>query len=321
MKEIVDQTIGSVLDPSPDFNGFKNEVQNAIISGGISLSEADVNQLGKSIANYVGNADYYACTGSANTYTLSRVGLFKEPSGYFTGMRIRFRPNVSNTGASTVNIVGLGVKDLKRTDGTTDFASGELSNLYDYEFTYNGTVFSLQSQGVIEGKDILAVNLITSGLSKIKGITDGSPVAAGYVGEVVEYKTTTDVVGSTTLGTYTDVIANCILTAGIWEIDVIAECYLDVGTTGGIGIIALALTDNSNNIIREFYGSSVEALTGYTNITRSTIPIKYIANITTSTTYKVRFAPINETGGPVINNLSVHGTATHPAIFIAKRIG
>jgi len=167
MKQIATMAVGSVLPANPEFNGFVSETQNAIISGGISLDESDVTQLGKSMANYVGNADYYACTGTANTYTLSRIGPFKNSTTYFTGMKIRFRPNINNTGASTVNVVGIGIKNLKKTDGITDFVNGEISTLYDYEFVYDGTSFSLKSNGFLEGNfvspDLFKTNLFDNG--------------------------------------------------------------------------------------------------------------------------------------------------------------
>jgi hypothetical protein len=58
-------------------------------------------------------------------------------------MTICFRAGNANTGASTVNVNSAGVKNLKKEDGTTDLASGDILTTRDSIFRYDGTVFRL----------------------------------------------------------------------------------------------------------------------------------------------------------------------------------
>lgn len=79
--------------------------------------------------------------GAANAYTVTPSTAI--PS-YDSRMAVIFSPNAANTGASTLNISGLGVKALKAVDGTA-LASGDLVVGMVYVAIYNGTEFRLSS--------------------------------------------------------------------------------------------------------------------------------------------------------------------------------
>ncbi len=98
------------------------------------------------------NADYsdallsaIATTGSANAYVLTS-GL--SLSAYATGQSFLIIPNFTNTGAATLNVDGLGAKNLTRF-GAIALSGGELISGRIYRVTYNGTQFEVGVQGYV----------------------------------------------------------------------------------------------------------------------------------------------------------------------------
>lgn len=78
-------------------------------------------------------------SGSANAYAVTCT---PAPAAYETGMRIKFKATNANTGASTVNVNGLGTKTIKRY-GTTDLSSGDIQANQIITVEYDGTNFLL----------------------------------------------------------------------------------------------------------------------------------------------------------------------------------
>jgi hypothetical protein len=124
MQSLIGKITGDSLTAA-EWNQLPTEVQNVITGLGISLSSGDLNQLGKAIAGYVANGEFYTDSGAADAYVLSAIGSKQAPPAYTDGMRVRFAPANSNTGASTVNVAGLGVKSIKTAAGA-DPAAGIL---------------------------------------------------------------------------------------------------------------------------------------------------------------------------------------------------
>lgn len=104
--------------PAEQFNSLKNELENLITGTGQTLSSADNFQIAKSVADYSAYGDCYTDTGSASAYVLSPVGSLKAAHNYANGMRVRFFAANNNSGACTINVNSLGVKDIKNPDGT-----------------------------------------------------------------------------------------------------------------------------------------------------------------------------------------------------------
>lgn len=128
------------------------EVNNFITNTGQTPSTANLQQMGIGASRYSSAGQYFEDTGIANAYVLNPTSPFKSPvsstsgEGYFTGMQITFKTANANTGASTVNINGAGVKNLKKSDGTTDLSTGEIPANQYISFIYNGTSFVKQAQ-------------------------------------------------------------------------------------------------------------------------------------------------------------------------------
>jgi hypothetical protein len=124
-----------------DLNGFKNENNNLIVGSGQALSTADNQQTHKAVAHYSATGDFYVDSGAANVYVLSPTGSQVAPATYATGMRIRFDAGNANTGASTVNVDGLGVKALVQDKDGSALTAGLISAVGQTEAYYDGVSF------------------------------------------------------------------------------------------------------------------------------------------------------------------------------------
>lgn len=119
-----------------EWNDVPSELQNVIEALSITLSAGDLNQLGKAIAGYVANGDYYTDSGAADAYVLSVIGSKQAPTAYTNGMQVRFLPGNANTGAATVNVAALGVKSIRRRDGAVLLANDLLATI-NYSLSYD----------------------------------------------------------------------------------------------------------------------------------------------------------------------------------------
>lgn len=81
--------------------------------------------------------------GSANAYTLT-TGL--SLAAYVAGQAFDIKTNFANTGAATINVDGLGAKNLTK-NGTTALASGDLADATVYRIAYDGTQFQVLNAG------------------------------------------------------------------------------------------------------------------------------------------------------------------------------
>lgn len=78
-------------------------------------------------------------TGSANAYV---VTLSPVPTAYMTGLKIMFKATNTNTGASTLNVNGIGTKTIKK-NVSTDLSAGDITANQYVEVIYDGTNFQL----------------------------------------------------------------------------------------------------------------------------------------------------------------------------------
>lgn len=147
-----------------DMNQVKDELENAIL-GSQTLNANDVNQLGKHIANASMTNDYFIDSGIADAYVLSITGNFESPTQLFEGMKIRFKALHSNTGASTINVAGLGVKNIKRDDGLTTLSIGDITNTDYTQLIYDGTNFILINNSYIKANKVFSNTINTPYLS------------------------------------------------------------------------------------------------------------------------------------------------------------
>ncbi|MCK5591697.1 MAG: hypothetical protein KAI72_07060, partial [Candidatus Pacebacteria bacterium] len=160
-------------DPQPpdEMNSIFAEVKTMVSSLGVAFVPGSTQQLAEAIATLVMNGQYYTDTGVANAYVLSVTpATRKAPIAYITGMIVSFISGNASTGASTVNIAGLGVKTINQADGTAieagDITTTGLTTLY-----YDGAGFRKVND---------RINLAAS--QEVKGIL---PIANGGTGSAL----------------------------------------------------------------------------------------------------------------------------------------
>ncbi len=95
------------------------------------------------LADYVRQPGYGTTTGSANMYALT---LNPALAAYAAGVAVCVQINVANTGASTLNVNGLGAKSILDSKGNA-MTSGKLRLNGIYTLRYDGTNFILQGEG------------------------------------------------------------------------------------------------------------------------------------------------------------------------------
>ncbi|MGE8079013.1 hypothetical protein [Peribacillus loiseleuriae] len=120
--------------------------ENAVDTSGLATKQelqAETQARVAHQANYLSHTGYATATGSANAYIAT---LTPALSTYQEGVSLRLKINVTNTGASTINVNGLGAKAIKKADGT-DINVGQLKAGGIYDLVYNGVNFQLRSGG------------------------------------------------------------------------------------------------------------------------------------------------------------------------------
>ena len=92
-----------------------------------------------------GRVNYAVAGGDGNTLTASFT---VNPTAYVDGASYRLKLTQTNTGAATLNVAGLGAKNIKKSDGAA-LAGGELVAGAIQDFTYNATTgaFALPATG------------------------------------------------------------------------------------------------------------------------------------------------------------------------------
>lgn len=113
-------------------------------SGPIPLSYLDSNYstITTAINDTLTYSNYLVDTGAANAYAVTFAGSLT--TSYTAGLLIAFKAANANTGASTLNVNSLGVKNIVRPDGTA-LGSGEIPANGIALVCYDGTNFQLLS--------------------------------------------------------------------------------------------------------------------------------------------------------------------------------
>lgn len=115
-------------------------------SGNVPASQLDTNftQPATALNALATYGNYYADTGSANTIVVTVPSPLVATYG--TGLPLQILVAVNNTGATTINVNGLGAEALKYQDGSA-MVSGQLTAGGIINVMYDGTNFQLLSTG------------------------------------------------------------------------------------------------------------------------------------------------------------------------------
>ncbi len=105
-----------------------------------TLSATHLNDL-VDVVNGIKAKDLITTAGGTTTYTLTPT---PAVGAYVTGQSFNIKMNATNTGASTINVSGLGAKSLTK-GGATALSSGDLLIDGVYTIKYDGTQFQVSN--------------------------------------------------------------------------------------------------------------------------------------------------------------------------------
>lgn len=141
MRDLNDKVITNTLT-AVEWNDMPTELQNIIESMGLTLSGADLDQLGKALAAQIGCSDFYSETGVADAYVATVIGTKQGLDAVVgltadvDGLVVRFRPGNANTGASTLAVNGIAAKAIVRESGVA-LSAGDLVTSKDAVLRYD----------------------------------------------------------------------------------------------------------------------------------------------------------------------------------------
>ena len=163
-----------------DLNGFKTENNNLITTSGQVLNISNNNQTTRAVSIYGSGSDFYTGSGPVNAYVLSPKGSKLAPPDYFDGMKVRFIALLTNTGGSTVNVAGLGVKTIKKLD-FTDVTAGNIvggdGNVTELTYDLAGNIFYIST--INSGTLLESIPDATKSNKGLVEIADDAEVTAG----------------------------------------------------------------------------------------------------------------------------------------------
>ena len=185
--ELLNDKVTTDTLPAVEWNQVPSELQNVITQTGQALTNADLNQVGKGVAEYVANGNFYTDSGIADAYVLTGIGSKQSIQSYVNGMEVGFVPTNTNTGSSTVNVAGLGVKNIVDTGTAGIILSGVLVTLRfrsgsdDFEISNFDTHASVEDEGVQVVADPDAHNFIGDGVSVVNNANTADITIPGTI--------------------------------------------------------------------------------------------------------------------------------------------
>jgi hypothetical protein len=142
------------------------------VNAAFDAVEAGFDKLPAELALKQDRVTYAADAGVANAYA---VTLTHAPASYVAGLRVRFKAANACTGASTLNVNGLGVKSIKRYNGNAlspnDIVAGQMVDV-----SYDGTNFVMA--GVHGASESAAASSATAAASSASAASTSATAAA-----------------------------------------------------------------------------------------------------------------------------------------------
>lgn len=262
MQDLTGKITGSTLTAA-EWNQLPQEVQNVIVALGITLGSGDLNQLGKAIAGYVANGTFYTDSGAADAYVLSVIGNKQAATAYTDGFEINFVTTNPNTGASTVNVAGLGVKSIKL-EGGGDPSAGQIDGRVKCVFDSGNDWFELQVSAA--GTSLVAENRSAA----TQSVPDATPV------------------------TFAPLNTNFTADGSDYLIDVKLNLMITVAIASDVPLV-VKLLDGATTLDVQAYNGTTSA------VESSNMQLKYNGSLTGSVALTVTVELGNATGTAVIN--------------------
>lgn len=145
----------------------------------------------------------------------------------------------------------------------------------------------------------------------------GSAVPTGFIGEKITWASAPSSQNFTTEADWTN--ASIVLTSGIWQVFASISClYFTGNTSGDSGRLTVKITDSSNTVVQEMEKSIGIKTAGNVDVsTTGVLTFNFIANLNSSTTYKIRAVKTDSTG---TGFSTVYNQASFRSQFYAVRI-
>lgn len=145
---------GSQVTPSPDA-GYTGLYTITVVNGQSTITSANIARLLSAPffptlpaipMDVLNNSFVYVGTdtGSANAYAIQFGVGQPQPSAYTNGMGVKFKAANGNSGASTINVNGLGIVSIIRANGVA-LSSGDITSGQIVSLTYDGTRFQMDN--------------------------------------------------------------------------------------------------------------------------------------------------------------------------------
>lgn len=166
MQNIPEKQTTDLLTAEEFNKGIGQELNNAPLGAGLALDSDDENQLGRAMAIYGTVGDFYVDSGVADAYVLSAINLREVPDSLLGGMVVRFEAANTNTGATTVDVNGLGVKAVVKISDLSPLVGGEIEagRLIEIVYIAGSDHFRLVSGGttIVGGGGAGEANTLTN---------------------------------------------------------------------------------------------------------------------------------------------------------------
>ena len=123
-------------------------------------------------------ANYVTDTGAADAYL---VTMATTATAYTEGMEVVFTPLATNTGAATINVDSLGVKNIVRRGGTA-LAAGDITTAAPAVLRYDGSNFQLMN--IHTTSDASLPLAVSNGGTGVSTLTDGGVLLGSGTGAI-----------------------------------------------------------------------------------------------------------------------------------------
>ena len=144
--EIESKREGSALT-SAEFNQIPDELENVISKAGLTPTKSSLTQVSQSISQMVGDASFYATSGTANDIVLSAISPRLAPAKLTNGMMVRFQALYENTEATSVNVGNLGAKTITIDGEPIDGGKLKVGKIYILTYVSSSDSFELFESG------------------------------------------------------------------------------------------------------------------------------------------------------------------------------
>ena len=111
------------------------------------------------VVRIISNGDYFTESGVANAYIVTPISTTISIASYSDGMEVKFTTSNTNTGSSTINVSALGLKNIKRPDGSV-LQAGDIKTNNLNILTYLGGEFFLISYKDIDNATETKLGLV-----------------------------------------------------------------------------------------------------------------------------------------------------------------